>query len=143
MLPKQHLSIKKKTNDYFLRNLLKNTPFIVISYKNNINVATNGVKTITKNQICSSLSGLINKKTEKFPLNLNTFDNVNTLYNYLNTKNNFIISVIKIKNTLFKGINKIKKINLLPLQNITALHSILIRKYLLFKVLTDYLVIEK
>ncbi len=141
MLPKQQLSIKNKTNDYFLKNLLKKTPFLVISYKNNI--ATNGVKTITKNQICSSLAELINKKTEKFPLNLNTFDNINTITNYINTNNGLIISVIKVKNILFKGKNKFKKINLLPLQNATALHLILIKKYLLFKVVTDYLTIEK
>ncbi len=137
MLLKQHVSIKTKTNDFFLKNLLTNTPFIVISYKSNSTMS--GVKTITKNQICTSLSQFINKKTEKFPLNMNTFDNLNTISNYVNVNTKLIISLIKIKNMFFKGKNIFKKINLLPAKNTAALHSILIKKYFLLKLITTYL----
>ncbi len=132
---KQHLLIKNKTNDFFIKNLLNKTPFLVICYKNNL---TNGVKTITKNQICNSLSPIINKKTEKFPLSMNTFEDLNTLANYINLNTNFIISLIKVKRLLFKGKNKFKTINLSPTKNFSTLHSILIKKYFLFKIITTF-----
>lgn len=138
MLLKQRISIKNKTTDFFLRNLLTNTPFIVISYKNSSS-AMNGVKTITKNQICTSLSHFINKKTEKFPLSMNTFNNINKLSAYLYVNTNVIISLIKIKNMFFKGKNMFKKLNILAAKNTTAVHSILTRKYFLFKLITTNL----
>ncbi len=135
MLSKQHLLIKNKTNDFFLKNLLKRTPFLIISYKSN---STNSVKTITKNQICISLAKFINKKTEKFPLNMNTFVDFNTLNHYVNTTSNLIISLIKVKNLLFKGKKKFKTVNLFPTKNSTTFHFILIKRYFLFKAILNH-----
>ncbi len=136
MLTKQHLSIKNQTNDFFLKNLLKKTPYLIISYKHN---TTESLKTITKYQICSSLSEIINKKTEKFPLSMNSFNNLNNLTSYINSKQHLIISLIKVKNILFKEKIKFKATNLNPTTNFTLLHANLIKNYLLFKAINSYI----
>ncbi len=136
MLTKQHLSIKNQTNDFFLKNLLKKTPYFIISYKHN---TTDSLKTITKNQICSSLSEIINKKTEKFPLSMTSFNNLNNLTSHVNSKQHLIISLIKVKNVLFKGKAKFKTTSLTPTINFTLLHANLIKKYLLFKAINNYI----
>lgn len=136
MTQKNKLQIRNKTNEFLFKNLIKKNKFLIISYKNDTLDATS--KTITKNQICNSLSNIINKKTEKFPLKLNTFNNAETMNKYINSTKKLIISVIKSKNIFIKNSIQFKKISF-STSNLILKKLLLIKKLQSLKVVHNYL----
>jgi len=130
-MPQQNkLKIRNKTNEFIFKSMLKINPFLIISYTNNVEVNS---RSITKNQICTSLSNIVNKKSEKFPLKLITFNNFETLAKHLNSNKQKIISVIKIKNLFVKNILQIKKLNF-AMTNLITLKIFLIKKLQLLQI---------
>lgn len=134
MTQKNNLKLKNQTNEIFFKHLLKEKQFLIITYKNNDTIN----KTITKNQICNSLSNIINKKSEKFPLNLINFNNFETLIKHINLKKQLIISIIKIKNLFFKNKTQFKKINF-NILNLLEIKIILAKKAKSFQILKEFI----
>lgn len=138
MISKQNLRIKNKTKEFFFKSLLKETKILVIAYKDNTN--STDYKTITKNQICNSLSHIVNKNSEKFPLKLKAFDNLGSLSKYLNTNKNLITCVIKVKNIIIKNSSTFNAIKLLSVMNLISTKLILIKKLHSLKIASEYLI---
>lgn len=134
MTQKNNLKLKNQTNEIFFKHLLKEKQFLIITYKNNDTIN----KTITKNQICNSLSNIINKKSEKFPLNLINFNSFETLIKHINLKKQLIISIIKIKNLFFKNKTQFKKINF-NIVNLLEIKIILAKKAKSFQILKEFI----
>jgi len=137
MISKQNLRIKNKINEFIFSSIIKETQFLVISYKNNNN--DNDCKIITKNQICNSLSNLINKNSEKFPLKLKTFKTLDSISKQLHTNKKLITCIIKTKNIIIKNISTFKTIKLTSVINLISFKIILIKKLSSLKISSEVL----
>jgi predicted transcriptional regulator len=138
MISKQNLRIKNKTKEFFFKSLIKETQFLIISYKNSN--TDNDSKTITKNQVCNSLSHIINKNSEKFPLQLKTFKNLDAISKHFSTNKNLITCIIKVKNIIIKNASAFNTIKLHSVINLISFKIILIKKLSSLKISSEYLI---